>query len=118
MTIGAAFGEAELPPPPSRAEMEESIEVIKDNAERLFPGVRDPSRIVTLYNKAMGPQWNASTDLDWSIDVDPERLGGRTAEVPVLQLAHLVGASMPGRRWPSGRRRSTRNWASSSSRPT
>jgi hypothetical protein len=27
-----------------------------------------------LYEKAKGSQWNASTDLDWSLDVDPERV--------------------------------------------
>src|SRR5262252_6568379 len=26
-----------------------------------------------LYEKAKTSQWNGSTDLDWSIDVDPER---------------------------------------------
>jgi hypothetical protein len=29
-----------------------------------------------LYEKAKGSQWNASTDLDWSIDVDPLRASG------------------------------------------
>ena len=27
-----------------------------------------------LYEKAKGAQWNAETDIDWSIDVDPERV--------------------------------------------
>jgi hypothetical protein len=27
-----------------------------------------------LYEKAKTSQWNASTDLDWSIDVDPEKV--------------------------------------------
>ena len=73
--------------------MEESIEVIKDSADRLFLWEygRDRSQLVTLYNKAMGSQWNSVTDLDWSIDVDPERLVAEQ-QSPVLQLAHLVGA--------------------------
>ena len=40
-----------------------------------------------LYEKAKTSQWNASTDLDWSIDVDPEKIGrelggGGTDAVP------------------------------------
>jgi hypothetical protein len=31
--------------------------------------------LVKLYDKAKVSQWNASTDLDWSIDVDPEKVG-------------------------------------------
>ncbi|HWE65274.1 MAG TPA: ferritin-like domain-containing protein [Acidimicrobiales bacterium] len=82
--------------PPSQAEMAESIEVITDNADRLFLWEygRDRSQLVTLYNKAMGSQWNSVTDLDWSIDVDPEKLVAEQ-QSPVLELAHLVGA-MPG----------------------
>jgi hypothetical protein len=45
-----------------------------------------------LYEKAKGSQWNASTDLDWSIDVDPERvaasLGGGTTNRFELLAAH------------------------------
>jgi len=29
--------------------------------------------LMKLYEKAKTSQWNGSTDLDWSIDVDPER---------------------------------------------
>jgi len=81
---------------PSRHEMDASIEIIKDNADRLFLWEygRDRSQLVTLYNKAMGSQWNSVTDLDWSIDVDPERLVAEQ-QSPVLELARLVGA-MPG----------------------
>ena len=40
-----------------------------------------------LYEKAKTSQWNATTDLDWSIDVDPEKVGrelggGGTAALP------------------------------------
>jgi hypothetical protein len=88
-----AAATAELP---DQAEMRESISVIRDNADRLFLWEygRDRSQLVTLYNKAMGSQWNSVTDLDWSIDVDPEQLVAEQ-ESPVLALAHLVGA-MPG----------------------
>jgi hypothetical protein len=36
---------------------------------------RSRSALVKLYEKAKTSQWNASTDLDWSIDVDPEKIG-------------------------------------------
>ena len=36
---------------------------------------RSRPALVKLYEKAKGSQWNASTDLDWSIDVDPEKVG-------------------------------------------
>jgi len=91
--MGDELTAAELP---GEVEMLESISVIKDNADRLFLWEygRDRSQLVTLYNKAMGSQWNSVTDLDWSIDVDPEKLVAEQ-ESPVLELAHLVGA-MPG----------------------
>ncbi|MDJ0767504.1 MAG: ferritin-like domain-containing protein [Ilumatobacter sp.] len=61
---------------PSRTEMDESIRHITDHAERIMTWNydRDRAQLVTLYNKAMASQWNSVTDLDWSIDVDPERL--------------------------------------------
>jgi hypothetical protein len=45
---------------------------------------------VKLYEKAKTSQWNASTDLDWSIDVDPEKVatelgGGTSARFRTLQ---------------------------------
>ena len=36
---------------------------------------RTRGSLVKLYEKAKTSQWNASTDLDWSIDVDPEKIG-------------------------------------------
>jgi hypothetical protein len=64
------------PPVPGRRDMDEAVQVIHDNADRLFlwDYDRDRGQLVTLYNKAMGSQWNSVTDLDWSTDVDPERL--------------------------------------------
>jgi hypothetical protein len=94
MTIGAAFGEATTPP--SQAEMDESIHVINDAADRLFlwDYERDRGQLVTLYNKAMGSQWNSVTDLDWSTPVDPERLVAEQ-ESPILAVARVAG-TLPG----------------------
>jgi hypothetical protein len=66
----------DIPTLPSREEMDASIKLITDNAQRVFLWNYDRSRdqLVTLYNKAMASQWNSVTDLDWSTDVDPEEL--------------------------------------------
>jgi hypothetical protein len=102
MTIGAAFGTGPgtgtevTTPPPSRTEMDESIHVIKDAADRLFlwDYERDRGQLVTLYNKAMGSQWNSVTDLDWATPVDPERLVAEQ-DSPMLALARVAG-TLPG----------------------
>ena len=62
--------------PPSRVDVDESIRLITDHAERIMTWRYDRERdqLVTLYNKAMASQWNSITDLDWSTDVDPERM--------------------------------------------
>jgi hypothetical protein len=84
------------PPPPSPAEMAESIHVIKDAADRLFlwDYERDRGQLVTLYNKAMGSQWNSVTDLDWATPVDPERLVAEQ-DSPMLRVARVAG-TLPG----------------------
>ena len=51
------------------------------------------TQLVTLYNKAMGSQWNSVTDLDWDTDVDPEGLVDQ--EVPSMQLVRAA-AREPG----------------------
>jgi hypothetical protein len=76
--------------------MDEAIHVIKDHADRLFlwDYERNRGQLVTLYNKAMGSQWNSVTDLDWSTDVDPERLVAEQ-DSPMLALARAAGR-LPG----------------------
>jgi hypothetical protein len=76
--------------------MDEAVQVVHDNADRLFlwDYERDRGQLVTLYNKAMGSQWDSVRDLDWSIDVDPERLVTEQ-ENPVLVVARTAG-TLPG----------------------
>ncbi len=85
--------EAELP---ASSEVDESIRLITDNAQRIMTWdyTRDRDQLVTLYNKAMSSQWNSVTDLDWQIDVDPERL---VNEQPSGSM-HLMAAAckIPG----------------------
>ena len=84
------------PPLPGRHDIEAAVQVIHDNADRLFlwDYERDRGQLVTLYNKAMGSQWNSVTDLDWSIDVDPERLVAEQ-DSPLLAVARVAG-TLPG----------------------
>ncbi len=53
---------------------------------------RSRSSLVKLYEKAKTSQWNATRELDWSIDVDPEKVGrelgaGGTVRFQTLQEA-------------------------------
>ncbi len=76
---------------PERSEVDESIRLITDNATRIMTWKYDRERpqLVTLYNKAMSSQWNSVTDLDWAIDVDPERLVNEQPS-PVMQLVRAA----------------------------
>ncbi|MBV8959765.1 MAG: hypothetical protein JO087_13430, partial [Actinobacteria bacterium] len=51
-----------------------------------FSWVYDGARhdLTKLYEKAKRSQWNATTDIDWSIDVDPLATDGMTAYLPLL----------------------------------
>jgi hypothetical protein len=82
---------------PGTAEVDASIKLIDDHATRIFTWDydRDRSQLVTLYNKAMSSQWNSVTDLDWTTEVDPERLVDEMGEDAVPPLFR-VAASLPG----------------------
>jgi predicted unusual protein kinase regulating ubiquinone biosynthesis (AarF/ABC1/UbiB family) len=42
------------------------------------------SDLLKLYDKAKRAQWNVTTDLDWSIDVDPLDTGGLASYLPMI----------------------------------
>jgi hypothetical protein len=79
------------------ATMRSHIKLVEDQATRVFTWdyERDRSQLVTLYNKAMGSQWNSVTDLDWSIDVDPERLVREMGDDAIPPIYRKV-ATLPG----------------------
>ncbi len=60
----------EIPLPPAGR-----IESIPESSETIFNWEYDCRResLMNLYEKGKRLQWNASTDIDWSIDVDPEQ---------------------------------------------
>jgi hypothetical protein len=72
----------------TNTDVHEAIHSVKDNAEAIFTwdyekGARPA--LNKLYEKAKSAQWNGETDLDWSIDVDPEKV------VSVLQGSNAGG---------------------------
>jgi len=87
---------------PDRAEMDETIHTVAAEIDATFTWDYERSRpaLEKLYEKAKSSQWNASTDLPWDIDVDPEKVaselqGGTTArfhalnEMPNSPVAHF-----------------------------
>ncbi len=48
---------------------------VDDKCQRIFLWQYERSReqLVTLYNRASTSQWSSTRDLDWSVEVDPER---------------------------------------------
>jgi len=84
--------------PPSREEMDASIKLITDNAQRVFLWDYDRSRdqLVTLYNKAMASQWSSVTDLDWATEVDPEALIHTSPQQNLTVELARAAATVPG----------------------
>jgi len=83
------------PPLPEPDEVDASIKIVHDHADRIFLWNydRDRAQLVTLYNKAMASQWNSVTELDWSTDVDPEGLVNLHS--PMMQLVRAA-RDVPG----------------------
>jgi len=81
--------------PVSAGETDATFKLVHDHADRIYLWDYERSRtqLVTLYNKAMGSQWNSLTDLDWNTDVDPEGLVDQGS--PSMQLFRATAAE-PG----------------------
>ena len=70
----------------------ETTELVKAVIDTTFTWDYDRTRpaLGKLYEKAKTSQWNVTTDLDWSTDVDPEKVaaelsGGTTMRFRALQ---------------------------------
>src|SRR2546423_14359830 len=48
--------------------------------------------LMKLYEKAKTSQWNASTDLDWSVDVDPEKVAEELGQGGTARFQALAEA--------------------------
>jgi hypothetical protein len=83
---------------PGASEVDASIKLITDNAQRIFLWDYERSRgqLVTLYNKAMASQWSSVTDLDWSTDVDPEALVATSPQQSLIVQLARGAAEIPG----------------------
>jgi hypothetical protein len=72
----------------TNTDVDEVIHAVKDNADAIFTwdyekGARPA--LNKLYEKAKTAQWNGETDLDWSTEVDPEKV------VSVMQGSNSAG---------------------------
>ena len=85
-------------PLPDRDEVDATLKVIDDHAERIFLWDYDRSReqLVTLYNKGMSSQWSSVTELDWGTDVDPERLVHTSRQENVFVRIARAAAEVDG----------------------
>jgi hypothetical protein len=83
---------------PSQDEVDASIKIVHDHADRIFLWnyERDRGQLVTLYNRAMASQWNSVTDLDWATDVDPERLAATMPQQTGIVSIARDAAKIPG----------------------
>ena len=74
----------------TNSEVDEALHVVADNADAIFTwDYEKGSRpaLSKLSEKAKHSQWNGETDLDWSIDVDQERIA---AESPMRMTTELI----------------------------
>ena len=64
----------------TKEDLDEIRHVIDQHSEVLFTWDYERSRpaLVKLYEKAKTSQWNATSDLDWSVDVDPEKMAAQS----------------------------------------
>ncbi|HMS48664.1 ferritin-like domain-containing protein [Candidatus Microthrix sp.] len=65
------------------------------NADALFTWDYERTRpaLSKLYEKAKTSQWNGATDLDWSIDVDPEHVAENLMKFSMERFKMLQGVS-------------------------
>jgi hypothetical protein len=87
-----------VPSLPDRAEVDATVKVIDDHADRIFSWnyERERPQLVTLYNKGMSSQWNSVTELDWSTDVDLDRLVHQSKQPNLSVLVAREAAQVPG----------------------
>ncbi len=74
-----------------------SVRAVRDNADAVFTWryERDRPQLAMLYQRGVVSQWNSDADLDWSTDVDPERLATDMLDDLVPPIVR-VAATVPG----------------------
>ena len=78
--------------------VDEVIHTVQDNADALFTWDYERSRVplIKLYEKAKNSQWNGETDLDWSTEVDQEKLAAESPLTPTVEGWAELGADFTG----------------------
>jgi hypothetical protein len=76
-----------------RAEVRDTIHAVAAQIPTTFTWDYDRTRpaLSKLYEKAKHSQWNGSTDLDWSTDVDPEKVSAELGGGTVNRFELLAG---------------------------
>ena len=82
----------------TNTDVDEALHVVKDNADTIFTWDYERTRpaLVKLYEKAKNSQWNGETDLDWSIEVDPERDVAASPMTPTVAGLASFGIDLSG----------------------
>jgi hypothetical protein len=82
----------------TNTDMDEAIHVVKNNADSIFTWDYERSRVplMKLYEKAKTSMWNGETDLDWSIEVDNEKLARENPLTPTVELIAELGVDLSG----------------------
>ena len=85
----------------ANTDVDEVVHTVKDNAEAIFTWDYDKGArpaLDKLYEKAKTSQWNGQTDLDWSIDVDQEKVVADNAAAGVF-MGDLDLSGTPFEKW-------------------
>ena len=79
----------------TNTDVDEVQHAIRADSDAVFTWNYERSRpaLVKLYEKAKTSQWNATTDLDWSTEVDQEKEGTNTPGLGAAVEAGLVDLS-------------------------
>jgi len=82
----------------TNTDMDEAIHVVKNNADSIFTWDYERSRVplMKLYEKAKTSMWNGETDLDWSIEVDNEKLARENPLTPTVEGIAELGIDLSG----------------------
>ncbi len=87
----------------TNTDVNEVVHAVKDNADAIFTWDYERSRpnLGRLYEKAKTSQWNGETDLDWSVDVDQEKLAREMGQITMPDPSILPEAfhSSPMAKW-------------------
>ncbi len=72
----------------------DTIHAVRAEFDTAFTWDYEQSRagLVKLYEKAKTSQWNATADLDWTVDVDPEKVGQELGGGGTLRFQALAEA--------------------------